>query len=546
MLNEPINASGSVVAWYESRIYNKTGTGSVWVNINRTFSLSSSADRILVKSHNYTRGTYNFSSNIVFGNKATHYSYPDGGFRRYDVANKLNINVVTNNVSQVQTPYTTNGGKFQYKVVGSSTVNEITFTGNYVNIPANTFASNTDYECKVIVTLDDGQSSTNSTWTSLTTKDDLSSCVAVSPNNSIQYGTQKFIWEHSNPKGTPQYGFDIDVKTQDGDWTRIASNVRSSVSEYDYNYNTAGTINWRVRTYNSGNVAGNWSDIRSFINKVKPTPPIISELVPGGRVILKWNSTNQIAYEIVINDISQGTFYSSNTQYKSSYLSNGTYSIKIRIINQYNEYSDFSEVQYTQNMNVPAPVIEFTKENDYIDISISNNIYSKVYVIRNGEVVGEFEDGKYKDYFVNGICDYTIRCIVAGDTFYDYKNQIEFYSINSKLITLDKNIIEINKNLDSRPTINYSIGEGVGLVKYLNKDKPTAIYNQAFKRTWNVTCNANDVVDRLGETLFYRNYAGDKAFVVITSVSLNRQYYGDVVNVVLSEIDYKESIDYDL
>ena len=70
-----------------------------------------------------------------------------------------------------------------------------------------------------------------------------------------------FKWQHIIETGTEQTKFDIEKSSDGVSFTALASQT-TAIQSYVVAANAlaAGTIYWRVRTYNTDNAAGAWSD----------------------------------------------------------------------------------------------------------------------------------------------------------------------------------------------------------------------------------------------------------------------------------------------
>ena len=81
-------------------------------------------------------------------------------------------------------------------------------------------------------------------------------------------------------------------------------------------------------------------------------------------------------------------------------------------------------------------------------------------------------------------------------------------------------------------------------VSYLGRTKPVHHIGKLLTRTWTVACSERL---QLGKTYFYRNFRGDKAWVICKSVQSSLNWFGvHEYQFTLEETDYSEGIEYEV
>lgn len=177
------------------------------------------------------------------------------------------------------------------------------------------------------------------------------------------------------------------------------------------------------------------------------------------------------------------------------------------------------------------------------EITISG-AFDKYYIIRNGVVIAQTTAGTYSDYFCNGTDNYVIRGVNADDTFGDSVLTGRYTCRRPALITRDNSILYINERLDEEPQISASNTLAVVAAEYLGRAKPVHHVGQMNTRTWSVSCSRSPVP---GEIYFYRNFRGDKAWVICSNVQSTLNSIGvHEYQFTLEETDYKEAVDYEV
>lgn len=465
------------------------------------------------------------------------------GFARFDQSNRINYSVEYD--QRMHSQFTITAGKFYYKLTSESSYSSITFSGTSITIPANTFIHGSNYNVYSVVTVDDGQTSTTPVKT-LSTVDGTPYCTAISPVNEIVYGSATLKWSYSNSSGMNQFKYDLQISSDGSSWTYVANGVTSSETSRYVSSIASGISYWRVRSYNQDSTASSWSQAY-FVNSVPPDAPVITQIIQSGRPTVKWSCSDQVAYEFMLGDYKSGDQYTTNRYcFVDDYIVNGNYPIKVRVSNKYGLWSSWTTSTYSQNMTASVPNASIEQIEKGFQITLTDSSFSKVYVIRNGVVIGKFNGNTYFDPYVNSDTEYIIRGVMADDTFADLQITKSYVCRKSALITTSGDVYNVSDRIDNHPEISFSVKRSSVTSEFYGRSKPAHFMNDLYTRNWKVTCRYKDIKDHLGEVMFYRNYDGYSAWVVCTSTSSGITMYGDEVSIPLEETDYKEGIEYDL
>lgn len=453
------------------------------------------------------------------------------------------ITLTATELASMLIPYSVESGVFYYKKTSAQTYSSISFTGNAVTIPANTLESDEEYNYYFTAVADDSTTTTTEVYT-VSTGDAVGTVTALSPSNVVAYGKPTFTWLYENELGNLPTAFDLQVSTDQSTWISIASHEESGETTYTTDVAIGGILYWKVRAYNLGDVASDWSNVLSFSNVLPPAAPTITGVSGTGRITVSWNSANQIAYQVLIGDHDSGWVYSTNKSYfLNEYLADGTYEIKVRITNGIGLVSDWATLSYSQSGSVAGPTVSIQMREGFNEITVAGS-FDTYYIIRNGIVIAETEAGTYSDYFCNGTDSYVVRGVNADDTFGDSVLTGRYTCRKPALIATDNSIIYINERLDEEPQISSSDTLDVVAVKYLGRTKPVHHVGQMNTRTWNVSCSRPPVP---GKVYFYRNFRGDKAWVICSNVQSALNSIGvHEYQFTLEETDYSEAVEYEV
>lgn len=235
---------------------------------------------------------------------------------------------------------------FRWRAGSSGTINTIACgTAQKVTVPAGTFTTD-DIQWSVSVTLNTGETVTSG-WITLSTAEAASTAKPVSPAGIVIDATivNRFSWQHIISTGTPQSKADLQWSADGATWNTLAT-VTGADQYYDVPANTfaSGTKYWRVRTYNTDNTASAWSDAAEFIAINAPSAPSIVIQSTGPRPRITWQTSEQEAYQLMLsNGYASGTVYGTEKAWRSPvYLTDGSYTVRVRVQNQYGMWSEWS------------------------------------------------------------------------------------------------------------------------------------------------------------------------------------------------------------
>ena len=269
---------------------------------------------------------------------------------------------------------------FQWRVYGSPTVNTINIAGavQSVTIPANTLP-NGAFEWRVRAT---GSNLVQSEWTDwlyLTTID----MVHTAPTNLLPAGGKvntttgtQLSWVTHSPLSTPQKAFEIQIRYTGQNWQNFSGVVQNSLNYFAAAPNAFvpaedSIVNWRVRTYNSDNVAGVWSTEASFLALTAPQAPRwISVEQSKSRPLCRWTATGQIGWHLQVT-LGNGFIFDSGERFGTEresrvmeYIPNGQFVFRLRIVNELGIWSSWSDFP----VRIDAPKrINVTLEGGTID-----------------------------------------------------------------------------------------------------------------------------------------------------------------------------------
>lgn len=313
---------------------------------------------------------------------------------------------------------------FEWRVKNASTSKTISVSGatTACTVPANTFPSGT-LEWRVKVTANSG-TTTTSAWQEITTTDVTPTAKPVSPSGIVIDATivNRFSWKHIISTGTPQSKADLQWSADGTTWNTLAT-VAGENQYYDVPANkfTSGTKCWRVRTYNTDNMASEWSDKAEFIAINAPSAPSIVIQSTGPRPRITWQTSEQEAYQLTLSSgYASGTVYGTEKAWRSPvYLADGSYTVRVRVQNKYGMWSEWSTaalpVSHTEGEAITLSVDAAHEAALTWQTAGSYDFYL---IERDGVAIGRTVQKQYVDHTSIGSVTYRVRgCYDESDNY---------------------------------------------------------------------------------------------------------------------------------
>lgn len=493
---------------------------------------------------NFTAGsTYPFTASSNFS----------GGYKNQSRAFTISLSATQYNNAVTQ--YSIAGGTFYYKKSSASSYSSISFSGSSVTVPAGTLETASTYDIYFTARANTGVTANCGTAT-ITTTDAAAVVTAVSPSNEVTHGSATFVWNYTNSYGEAQHAYDLQISTDNANWTTIRSHIVTSSTSYTYSgLNTSSTIYWRVRGYNQSDQAGAWSASKSFINRVPPASPTIVNISIAGRVTVQWSATNQKAYRMQILQNSSvvydsGDVYGTATSARvQQYLSNGGYVARVRIIDQYGEESSWGTKNFTQTAELDP--LDYNAAYDPtqngVQIQIESSGFSKYYIERNGMLIGKTTEPEYLDLYASGPTTYRLIAVNGSDNFSQAEFTLNVRIQSSRLVTLDGTILEVNERWDNFNNASQTESAKVSAYEFFGASAPTHVF--AKMRTKRITQAFYDPerisIGLLGQVAWYGDIYGNADYVAITGRSRSDSWIGDETVLEMELTSWSAGVDYD-
>lgn len=258
------------------------------------------------------------------------------------------------------------------------------------------------------------------------TTDAVSSCQIVEPLRTIVDSDKKtvFRWRHIISTGSDQTKAELQSSRDGSTWAELGT-VEGAETELEFVEKTftSGTWYWRARTYNADGVAGEWSAAAQFIAIGSPTTPTITVLDYSPRPEIRWETSEQTAYEIGLDGVSE-TFYGAEKRWKSrAYLADGEHRITVRSQNQYGRWSETGEAIINVLNNAGAEItLSAAGKTLAWDTA---GAYDRYQIYRDLKLIAETRERFYTDPVANGTATYQVRGCYDNSNHYGMSNAVE-------------------------------------------------------------------------------------------------------------------------
>lgn len=454
--------------------------------------------------------------------------------------------------SSYEIEYRIRGTEDSTTIIGSSEKTEHVF-------PGSTFENSQLYEWRVKLTTEALKTSEWSEWASFSTIPLGSKSYAVSPSNVYLVSNQSitFRWIHASPTGSIQASWEIQTSQNDQEYISLASGTGSD-SSYILESNSfgAGAVYWRVKTTDTNEYVGDWSDPLVFYMRIAPNPPAISNVDRKPRPTVYWQSQDQVAAEVVINSNSSGVLYGEEKSYQYPiYLPDGPVHIQVRVLNEYGLWSTWAEVDDTisnSTEGLSPIVIEGSSENGHVTVSAqTDGTFAHMYLLRNNIPILKGEP-PYVDLTSIGENTYIVMG-VSEDDYYILSNEIQISTdiTNAMLSEIgSSDFISLEMLRGSFPTHSMEVEPLISFGFYTGSKFPIPNKSPYMNAThsFSFTFKRKEDIDRftelIGKDVVYKDMFGSMVIGTLSPYSCVSDWYW-TVSFSIVEINYSDEVAYD-
>ena len=369
----------------------------------------------------------------------------------------------------------------------------------------------------------------------------------------------RFEWQYNSSVGGVQKKFDLQWSTDQVNWNTISDETSDTFYDMPAETLPSGNIYWRVRTYNEYDEASEYSDVATFYSIAAPDYVVIQSVSNNARPVIQWQTNNQQLYQIqilqgenIVFDSGEQPGVNARSYKIKDFLNDGTYTAQIRVKNEYDLWSDWSEYQFVISTTKPDKPILAVQRSPYgLELTIGN-VQGEAYIYRDGVPIAKVTGQKYFDHTVANGKEYRyfVRALSANG-FADSDTVIGVPAFRFGLLNVGNEVIELKYNLNSVPdkSLNYAL---VGAMNhYDGREFPIAEMSEFTDINLSLTyffrrfAKVEKIMEaaRKKGVVLYRDKKGLKLYGVITNITIQDVINGYIVSCTISATDYVEVVE---
>lgn len=438
-----------------------------------------------------------------------------------------------------------------------------TITGSWSDYTISTNISLEDgytYDIYIKAVSDDNQNARTET-AQFTTTDAAAIATCIAPSGTFTSKDVTFVWSHATAYGTPQYAYDLQYSINNGSsWTTVANHEVSPNTTASATITNAGVYLWRVRTYNTNDVVGEWAEA-TFVNQVPANPPTNLQVTTKGRPTVEWVAVSQSAYQVqfILGDsivYDSGAVYTSETSHFVNQYFNDerSYIVRVRIYNALGEVSEWIETGY-QQPSISNVVFTVDGTNGATITVTPDDAFVKYYVLRNKKPIGLVEGYSFTDKYAVGQTNYSVVGVTSDDQSDIQAVGYRVIYDHATLIAQDGQQFTINKRVNEVYEIQTNNEADINKANFIGDDHPTHYPSNMRLKSFTVMCfDDRDIMESLlGTMVFYADNFGNGGWCMVTAYSKADNFiqnsqgaYANEVNLTLEVTNYDDSIEYPL
>ena len=457
-----------------------------------------------------------------------------------------------------------------YKKSTDSTYQSVigTVSGSWSDVRIDTDISLSDgftYDIYVVAISDDGETA-QTPVAQFTTTDATAIATCIAPSGAFTSGEVTFVWSHATEYGTPQYAYDLQYSNNNGSsWTTVANHVVTSSTTTTTTLTDAGVYIWRVRTYNSNDVGGEWAEA-TFVNQVPANPPSNLQITTKGRPTVSWASVSQTAYQVqfllgdsVVYD--SGAVYTSETSHFVNQYFDDTrsYLVRVRVYNALGEVSDWITSGYQQPLVTDVIFSVEASENGGATIIITEDAeFVKYFILRNDKLIAQAStptDGiiTYTDVYANGLTNYSVVGVTSEDQSDIQTQGVRTLYPHATLIDPNGQLFTINKRVNNVYEIQTSNQADINKANFIGDNFPTHYTSRMRLKSFTINMFDEQGISEsiLGTLVYYADNFGNGGWCMVTAydktdnfVQNSQGVYANEVALTLEVTNYDDSIEY--
>lgn len=426
-------------------------------------------------------------------------------------------------------------------------------------LPANTLTDSGAYEFRFVGTTNSGASFTTD-WQEFSSVDTIPVATPLSPDSSLEDGTQAitFRWTHSNESGSAQTKAELQKSADGSAWTTLGT-VTGASNEYAAPAGTftSGTWYWRVRTYNLDGAAGEWSAALSFVVVAGPTKPAIVVKDASPRPLINWQTSEQSAYQLQLDDIIDVTEYGSEKTWRCPvYLDDGAHTFRVRSQNSYGLWSEWGSATFTVSHTASGSVVLTVDADHRAELSWSYaGSWTEFVVYRDGVAIAKTTDYSYTDDYSVGTVRYQVRACASDGTYnYSLSNEVTV-SVMPETVMLSAlgsgKWLFLRLSTAQHRTNTIKASRAFSLTHLSGRKFPEAELTEFCDRSISVSYATDDETEKaalealMGSPVCLKTPGGKMVIGILDTLSETESMFYSSYSFAINQMHYPEEVDLD-
>lgn len=384
----------------------------------------------------------------------------------------------------------------------------------------------------------------------------------ISPINTIEATSNEivFAWRYYTLDGSPQSRAVLEYSMDAENWGTIADVLGSATTHTAPAgfFNTPGTIYWRVQAFNVSGTAGPVSEAVSFLLFGAPS---VTSVIGDGKpfATVQWQAEGQVSYELMIGDKHIGPYFGADVRRYTIIepLEDGIYTIKVRIQNRFDIWSEWAETEMSvQNAPGAGILIQQEENNSASEASIkilygsATGYYYMIY--RDGKYIGKTTEAYFNDRAAIGAHTYQVDQALP-DGYVARSNELAIETWPKSLLIAPLaggEFIELRLSVDADRAQNIQRSREVVYVHYSGSRYPSSeigeaetmsvTFDTAWKQTDKETADAFEAL--VGEDVIFKTPDGYVIVGTLRGYDLHDPHFYKSYRCTLQQGDWRDFV----
>lgn len=350
-----------------------------------------------------------------------------------------------------------------------------------------------------------------------------------------------FTWLFNASTAAGQKGATLQYRVKEGNWTSVSitSNAKSYVLGDGL---PVGSYEWKVCVTNDIDETSAYSDVQEFNVIGKPAAPVINTPSNCCLTTIRWNANGQEAAEIMFYKdnklLTHETLATTITEYKPQMFLKGNYSIKVRIKNNADMWSDFGVLSFSIDAAGPDKgTLEMIPFDKHVQLNGTTEATNAAIIRRtNGvESIIATAASAIDDTVAGGIeYEYVLRTWDTGG-YTDSEPKIVTFDFAGSIIKSNNHELNLKTSEEKFLMHEEAISRNLAVNNFVGREYPVIERGEfttlTITKRFYISREEKPILDDMAKepSIFYRDSRGNAFKAVITSLKYNEYMTQDYI-----------------